>query len=265
MTNTHQVLAIGGNEATGGAGVAADLRTLQAHSVFGSATLTCIVSFDPNDNWNHRFVAVEPPVIADQLEVTLATFRVPVVKIGMLGTPQTITTVKESLAEHEFTHFVVDPVLICKGQEPGQALDTDTALREHIIPRATFLTPNVFEVETLTGTHVASESDLVQAAQTLHEQTGAAVLAKGGMRLPGTEAVDVFTDGNVTEVLRAKKIGTKAVNGAGCTLASAVAANLALGYTPLEAAIRAKAFVTRGIERALEGATPFVALAQPLA
>lgn len=265
MTKTQQVLAIGGNEATGGAGIAADLRTLQAHGVFGSATLTCIVSFDPAQNWDHRFVAVEPQVIADQLEVTLATFTVPVVKIGMLGTPETISTVRKSLAGHEFTHFVVDPVLICKGQEPGQALDTDTALRADIIPRATFLTPNLFEVETLTGSQVTSESDLVQAAKALHEQTGAAVLAKGGMRLPGTDAVDVFTDGNVTEVLRTPKIGTQAVNGAGCTLASAVAANLALGYTPLEAAVRAKAFVTRGIERALVGQTPFVALAQPQA
>lgn len=262
MTQTAPVLVIGGNEATGGAGIAADIRTLQAHNVFSAAAITCIVSFDPSDNWNHRFVAIDPGVIADQLEVTLATYDVSTVKIGMLGTPGTIRTVEAALASHTFAHLVVDPVLICKGQEPGQALDTDVALREHIIPRATFLTPNLFEVATLTNIEVHTEEDLLRASTVLHEQTGASVLAKGGMRLPGPDAIDVFVGDGTTEWLRSPKVGDTPVNGAGCTLASAITAGLALGLTPLEAAKRAKAFVTAGIEHALVGATPFVALKQ---
>lgn len=264
MSKTAPVLIIGGNEATGGAGIAADLRTMQAHGVFAMATITCIVSFDPNDDWNHRFVPVASDVIADQLQVSLATYDIPVVKIGMLGTPTTIETVKTSLAQNQFAHFVVDPVLICKGQEPGQALDTDRALMADIIPRATYLTPNVFEVELLTDMKVNTEEDLIRAAQALQAKTGANVLAKGGMRLPGSHAVDVFTDGSITEVLRAPKIGTTPVNGAGCTLASAIAAELARGASPLNAAKRAKAFVSKGIAHALVGATPFIALAQQL-
>lgn len=262
MNQTAPLLVIGGNEATGGAGIAADLRTLQALGVYGAATITCIVSFDPNNNWDHRFVAIEPEVIADQLEATFATYDVSVVKIGMLGTPATVVAVKEALAGHTFDHLVVDPVLICKGQEPGQALDTDLALREHIIPRATFLTPNLFELETLTDTTVQSEDDLARAATLLHEQTGANILAKGGMRLPGPDAADYFIGEGGAEWLRTAKIGDTPVNGAGCSLASATAAGLALGHDPLTAAKNAKAFVTNGISHALVGATPFVALKQ---
>lgn len=262
MNQTAPLLVIGGNEATGGAGIAADVRTLQAFGVYSAATITCIVSFDPNRNWDHRFVPIEPAVITDQLEATFATYDVAVVKIGMLGTPDTVVAVKDALASHSFEHVVVDPVLICKGQEPGQALDTDLALREHIIPRATFLTPNVFELATLSGIDVQTENDLARAATLLHEQTGANVLAKGGMRLPGPDAVDYFVGNGGAEWLRTTKIGDTPVNGAGCSLASATAAGLALGHDPLTAAQHAKTFVTKGISHALVGATPFVALKQ---
>ena len=152
-------LTIAGSEATGGAGAQADLKTFQELGVFGIANLTCIVSFDPKDNWNHRFVPVDPQVIADQLEATTAAYGaasgapavLDTVKIGMLGSPATISTVAAALAGGQFANVVLDPVLICKGQEPGHALDTDQALKSHILPLATFVTPNHFEAESLSG------------------------------------------------------------------------------------------------------------------
>jgi pyridoxine kinase len=279
------VLTIAGSEATGGAGAQADLKTFQELGVFGIANLTCIVSFDPNDNWNHRFVPIDQQVIADQLEATTAAYgpaaaapSVPgrpvldrsvldrpvldTVKIGMLGSPATIGTVAAALVAGRFRHVVLDPVLICKGQEPGHALDTDQALKARILPLATFVTPNHFETESLSGLVITDLQSLKAAAVRIHELSGAAVLAKGGVRLEGPDAVDVYYDGETLEVLSAPKVGEVAVSGAGCSLAAAVTAELAKGATPLEAARTAKEFVTAGIRNRVASGAPFDALWQ---
>ncbi len=257
-------LTIAGSEATGGAGAQTDLKTFQELGVFGMVALTCIVSFDPKDNWNHRFVPVDTGVIADQLEAIQADYAgaLRTTKLGMMGSPATIATVAAALKDQEWDHVVLDPVLICKGQEPGHALDTDRALKAELLPLATFTTPNHFESEQLSGTRIRTLEDLKEAARRIHEVSGAAVLAKGGIRLEGPDAQDVFYDGETLEVLSAPKVGEHAVSGAGCSLAAAVTAELAKGATPLEAARRAKEFVTAGIRQRVTGNTPFDALWQ---
>lgn len=269
--NTHSAgnaapavtLTIAGSEATGGAGAQADLKTFQELGTYGIAALTCIVSFDPKDNWNHRFVPVDAQVISDQLEAIQTAYDLNTVKLGMLGTPATIDTVAKALQSQEWTNIVLDPVLICKGQEPGAALDTDQALKAQILPLATFVTPNHFESMSLAGMDaIESVEDLQEAARRIHESSGAVVLAKGGVRLEGDDAVDVFYDGKTMEVLRAPKVGDVAVSGAGCTLAAAITAELAKGATPLAAAKTAKAFVTEGIRNRVASNAPFDALWQ---
>ncbi|WP_028281311.1 bifunctional hydroxymethylpyrimidine kinase/phosphomethylpyrimidine kinase [Arthrobacter sp. H5] len=255
-------LTIAGTEATGGAGAQADLRTFQELGTYGVAAVTCIVSFNPEDNWNHRFVPVDAQVIADQLEAILACHELDTVKIGMLGTPQTIDTVAKALKSQPWRNIMLDPVLICKGQEPGAALDTDQALKTQILPLATFVTPNHFEAESLSGMEIHTMEDLKEAAKRIHEMSGAVVLAKGGVRLEGADAVDVYYDGVSLEVLSVPKVGEVAVSGAGCTLAAAVTAELAKGATPLEAARTAKAFVTEGIRNRVASNAPFDAVWQ---
>ncbi|GHD00482.1 hydroxymethylpyrimidine/phosphomethylpyrimidine kinase [Zhihengliuella salsuginis] len=257
-------LTIAGSEATGGAGAQADLKTFQQLGTYGIVALTCIVSFDPKDSWNHRFVPVEAGVIADQLEAAQTCYAdaLDTVKLGMMGSPTTIDTVATALRSQAWRNVVLDPVLICKGQEPGHALDTDQALTANLLPLATFVTPNHFEAEQLSGISITDEASLIEAAQRIHEASGAAVLAKGGVRLSGADAIDVFYDGETLEVLREEKIGEVAVSGAGCSLAAAVTAELAKGATPLEAARTAKAFVTRGIRNRVASAAPFDALWQ---
>ncbi|OMH23573.1 bifunctional hydroxymethylpyrimidine kinase/phosphomethylpyrimidine kinase [Tersicoccus phoenicis] len=257
------VLTIAGSEATGGAGAQTDLKTFQQSGVFGIAALTCIVSFDPKNDWNHRFVPVEPQVITDQLEAISAAYTIETVKIGMLGTPATIEVVAGWLAEHTPRTVVLDPVLICKGQEPGAALDTDQALKQHILPRATFVTPNHFESIQLSGmTDIDSVEDLTEAARRIHDASGAVVLAKGGVRLAGDSAQDVFFDGSHVDILTAPKIGDVAVSGAGCTLAAAVAAELGKGADPLTAARTAKSLVTAAIQGRVSSNAPFDAVWQ---
>ncbi|WP_407320180.1 hydroxymethylpyrimidine/phosphomethylpyrimidine kinase [Isoptericola halotolerans] len=256
---------VAGSEATGGAGIQADLKTFQQLGAYGLGTLTCIVSFDPANDWGHRFVPVDPQVIADQFEAATATYDLDVVKVGMLGTPATIDVVARSLASRPWRHVVLDPVLICKGQEPGAALDTDTALRAQVLPLATVVTPNLFEARTLAGMDaVESVDDLVEAARRIHAQldtTGGDgkryVAAKGGAELPGPDAVDVLFDGEHVTVLRAPKIGEERVAGAGCTFAAAITAELAKG-ADVETAVRtAKDVVTQGIRGRVAAHTPF--------
>lgn len=260
--NPAVTLTIAGSEATGGAGAQADLKTFQELGVYGVVALTCIVSFDPKNEWQHRFVPVDQQVIADQLEAIQSCYPLGTVKLGMLGTPATIDTVATALKSQEWDNVVLDPVLICKGQEPGAALDTDQALKANILPLATFVTPNHFEAESLSGITIDSLEDLKEAARIIHRQSGAVVLAKGGVRIEGPDAVDVYFDGETLEVLSAPKVGEVAVSGAGCTLAAAIAAELAKGAEPLDAARTAKEFVTEGIRNRVGSNAPFDAVWQ---
>ena len=249
---------IAGSEATGGAGIQADLKTFQQLGVYGVGTLTCIVSFDPKNNWAHRFVPVEPQVIADQIEAATAAHDLPVVKIGMLGTPATIETVAAGLRSQPWRHVVLDPVLICKGQEPGAALDTDTALRQHVLPLATVVTPNLFETRTLAGVEsIETVEELIAAARIIQAQGPQAVVAKGGVELPGPDAIDVLVEGDEVTVFAEPKIGEERVSGAGCTLAAAITAELAKGAALVDAVRVAKAMVTAGIRERVSARTPF--------
>jgi pyridoxine kinase len=258
MTNPPITFVIAGSEATGGAGVQADLRTLQQLGVYGAATLTCIVSFDPNDGWNHRFVPIDSQVIRDQAEATLADWTPNSVKIGMLGTVPTIETVRDILAAAKLPNVVCDPVLICKGQEPGAALDIDNALRGEILPLVDVITPNYFETCTLAGVEsIESVAALGDAAKKIGDAGVKAVLVKGGMATPGDHAVDVLWDGSELVEYSRPKVGTNAVSGAGDSLATAVSAGLAQGKSLHDAVDAAKEFVTEGIRRALVGNTPF--------
>lgn len=254
---------IAGSEATGGAGLQADLRTFQQLGTHGIGTVTCIVSFDPKADWGHRFVPVEAQVIADQIEAATAAYDLDVVKIGMLGTPATIDVVAEALARQSWAHVVVDPVLICKGQEPGAALDTDTALRRQILPLASVVTPNLFEARTLAGMDdISSVEDLVEAARRIADLGPRHVVVKGGVEFPGDDAVDVLYGDGEVEILRAPKVGSARVGGAGCTLAAAITAALAKGAGVPEAARQAKEFTTAGIIGRVSGNAPFDAVYQ---
>ncbi|PTK35199.1 bifunctional hydroxymethylpyrimidine kinase/phosphomethylpyrimidine kinase, partial [Staphylococcus hominis] len=104
---------IAGSEATGGAGFQVDLKTFHELGTYGMGALTCIVSFDPKNNWAHRFVPVDPQVIRDQIEAATKAQDLDTVKIGMLGHPETIKAVAESLRQQEWRNIVLDPVLIC--------------------------------------------------------------------------------------------------------------------------------------------------------
>lgn len=255
-------LVIAGSESTGGAGIQVDLKTFHQQGVYGMGSLTCIVSFDPENNWNHRFVPVDPTVIHDQIQAATACHDVDTVKIGMLGTVPTIDAVAEALQKQAWKNVVLDPVLICKGQEAGAAYDVDQALKTKVLPLATVVTPNLFETEALSGMKVETEADLVAAAKKIGELGPKYVIAKGGVELPGSEAVDILWDGEKATRFARPKVGEERVGGAGCTLAAAITAELAKGASVETAVETAKEIVTAGIQRRLETHHPHATLWQ---
>lgn len=249
---------IAGSEATGGAGFQVDLKTFHELGCYGMGALTCIVSFDPKNSWGHRFVPVPADVIRDQIEAATSSQDLDTVKIGMLGHPDTIAAVAESLAKQEWKNIVLDPVLICKGQEPGAALDTDNALREQVLPLATVATPNYFEACTLAGMDkLETVDDLAEAGRRISELGPKYVVVKGGIDFPGPDAVDVLWDGEKATVYSEPKIGEERVSGAGCTLAAAITAELAKGADIHDAVRVAKTMVTDGIKARVPAHTPF--------
>lgn len=258
-SNPPVVLTIAGSEASGGAGAQTDLKTFHQLGVFGCTALTCIVSFDPANAWGHRFVPIDPQVIHDQIEAAVAVHgRIDAVKIGMLGTVPTIETVAAALTEYDFPAVVVDPVLICKGQEPGAALDIDNALRELILPHATVSTPNLFETQVLSGIErIEDVETLTTAARRIHNQGVPTVVAKAGTLFETGTALDVVDDGRSAEVLEVPAIGRERVSGAGCTLAAAITAEIAKGADPLSATRTAKEVVVSSIVNRMPGNAPF--------
>jgi pyridoxine kinase len=265
----HFAYVIAGSEATGGAGIQADLKTFQQLGVYGLGTITCIVSFDPNNDWAHRFRPVDPEIIAEQFEAATASQDLDTVKIGMLGTPATIDEVAKAVSSRPWRHVVLDPVLICKGQEAGAALQTDNALKAQILPLATVVTPNNFEARALSGlAELNTVDDLIEAGRRILDLGPQAVVVKGGVDFPGPEAVDVLVQRTApgqppaVQVLSHPKIGQARVSGAGCTFAAAITAELAKGKEIAEAVQVAKDLVTRGIEHRVSANTPFDAVWQ---
>lgn len=237
-----RVLAVGGTDSGGGAGLAADLRTLAALGVHGAMVVTAVTA--------QSSLAVEAlhevpvAVVRAQLAAVLGDLGADVVKTGMLASAPIVTAVVDAVAGRL---LVVDPVGVSSS---GQSLLTPeglTLLRSRLLPLALVVTPNLAEVQALTGFVVASSKDLLEAARRVHALGPAWVLVKGG-HLPGAP-MDLLWDGTTSLELVGERWQTPHTHGTGCTLATALAGHLALGRSVPEAATAAKAFVTRAISR----------------
>jgi hydroxymethylpyrimidine/phosphomethylpyrimidine kinase len=246
------VLTIAGFDPSGGAGVLADCKTVAAFGCFGAAAITSLTS----QNTQGVFAAYHqtPEVLRAQLAPLCSDYDIAAVKIGMLPTADLLAVVTELIAQHDWQNIVVDPVLRASS---GSALMEDEAKKSFLdllLPCADVVTPNLDEVAALLGGRPTSLEEMKVAAQTLSahlsRQKRVAVLVKGG-HLPA-EAIDVLFDGQQCHVFTTAKIGTRHTHGTGCTLSSAIAALLALGYELPEAVSRAKAYVTAAIQHAPE-------------
>jgi hydroxymethylpyrimidine/phosphomethylpyrimidine kinase len=243
----HTALTIAGSDSGGGAGIQADLKTFAAHGVYGMSALTAVTA--QNTLGVVSWMALPPAIVRAQVDAVIGDIGADAVKIGMLGDVQVVETVAAAVRELDLQNVVLDPVMVAKGGNPLLEPRAVEAIRRALVPLALVITPNAPEASVLTGISVRSLRDVHDAGHRILEMGAGVVLIKGG-HIEGPESIDVaFTSGETFE-LRGPRIDTTSTHGTGCTLSSAIAANLALGMTVREALQRAREYVEGAIRQA---------------
>jgi len=243
-----RALSIAASDSGGGAGIQADLKTFSALGVYGMTAITAVTV--QNTLGVHRYEALPPELVADQIRAVATDIGVDAAKTGMLATSAIVDAVADAVEEVRLPNLVVDPVFVSKHGHTLLADDAIEGLRRRIVPLATLVTPNLPEASGLAALEVASRDDMRRAADAILALGAGAVLLKGG-HLEGGEAADLFADGDREEWLAAPRIDTVHTHGTGCTLSSAIAAHLARGERLPDAVRAGKAFVTEAIRHAL--------------
>ncbi|KPL57996.1 pyridoxine/pyridoxal/pyridoxamine kinase [Rossellomorea vietnamensis] len=243
-----KTLTIAGSDTSGGAGIQADLKTFQEHGVYGMTALTTVVTMDPNNHWHHNVHPLPLDTLEAQLETVLSV-GIDAMKTGMLGTVEIIELAAKKIDAFGLNKVVIDPVMVCKGEDEVLNPETTVAMREHLLQRATVVTPNLFEAGQLAETGPIKTIDgMKEAAKKIHDLGAKNVVIKGGKQLQHDKALDLFFDGNEFTLLEEEKVETTYNHGAGCTFAAAITANLANGQDVKEAVQNAKSFVTAAIK-----------------
>lgn len=239
-------LSIAGSDSGGGAGIQADLKAFARCGVHGATAITAITV---QNTVEVRGVYPLPPLaIVEQVAAVAEDIGVDVVKIGMLGNVETIEAVSQALDRTGGAPVVIDPVMVA--ESGARLLDEDAvqALRDTLLPRATVVTPNLPEARVLSG--LGSDVYAEELAQAVHLLGPANVVVTGGHR---EQAVDVFFDGRELVEIPGERHHDGSAHGSGCTHSSALAAYIALGCTPLEAARRAKTIASEAVAHGLAG------------
>jgi hydroxymethylpyrimidine/phosphomethylpyrimidine kinase len=244
MAVPARVLTIAGSDSGGGAGIQADLKTFLAHGVHGMSAVTAVTV--QNSVGVQGFYELEPRAVFEQIESVATDIGVDAAKTGMLASAPIIEAVAGAVERFALPNLVVDPVAASKHGDPLLRPDALQALRERLAPLATVITPNLGEVKLLCGVEVRGPGDLLDAAKAMHELGPRWVLVKGG-HLPGGDAVDLLWDGRQVVELTAPRLATPHTHGTGCTLASAIAANLADGLDVVTAVEAAKRYLSGAI------------------
>jgi hydroxymethylpyrimidine/phosphomethylpyrimidine kinase len=241
-------LTIAGSDPSGGAGLQADLKTFQAHGVFGMSVVTAVTV--QNSQKVYDVHDVPSSIVRDQIIRLFEDIKIHVVKIGMVSNTDVIHAIADALNSVERPPIVLDPVMISKS---GYALlkpDTQHTLVEHLFPFAEVVTPNLPEAEVLLGQKIETIDQMETAAAAIQKLGANKVVIKGG-HLKDAPATDILFDGSQFKPLESVRIQTKNTHGTGCTFASAIAANLALGHDFFEAVTNAKNYVTTAIAHSL--------------
>lgn len=238
------VLTIAGSDSGGGAGIQADLHTFAAFATHGLSAITAITA--QNTCAVEALHMVPTHMLRAQLDALFEDFPITAVKTGMLGTAAIARVLAAALDTHRPPYVVLDPVLIATTGGKLSRAGLTPAVRRHLLPRATVVTPNIPEAEDLVGMTIDDREAMRTAAQRLRELGAPAVLLKGGHLPAGSEVHDLLLDGEREYWFSNERIDAEG-HGTGCTLASALAANLALGKTLPEATGIAIDYVHRAL------------------
>ncbi len=248
MKEKKTALTIAGSDSSGGAGIQADIKTMQANGVYAMSAITALTA--QNTTGVTGIMEVSPEFLEKQLDAVVTDIRSDAVKIGMVSSEELIKMISKKLKEYHLENIVVDPVMVATS---GSRLISENAietLKAELLPMAAVITPNIPEAEVLAEMEIRSEDDMVEAAKKICEMYHCAVLCKGGHSL--NDANDLLYQNGKATWFHGKRINNPNTHGTGCTLSSAIASNLAKGYSLEESIKRAKDYISGALEAMLD-------------
>lgn len=241
-------LTIAGSDCSGGAGIQADIKTMMANGVYAMSAITALTA--QNTTGVQGIMNTHPDFLAKQLDSVFTDIFPDAVKIGMVSDKELIKVIVSKLKEYKPKALVIDPVMVSTSGSKLISDDAVEVLTDELFPLADVLTPNIPEAEVLTGMEIKSACDMETAAKMISEKYGCAVLLKGGHSI--NDANDLLVNGGAVTTFPGKRIDNPNTHGTGCTLSSAIAANLAKGDS-LETAIqKAKEYISGALASGLD-------------
>ena len=241
-------LTIAGSDSSGGAGIQADIKTMTANGVFATCAVTALTA--QNTTGVTDILESTPHFLAEQLDAVFTDIVPDAVKIGMVSSAELIAVIAEKLRQYGAERVVVDPVMVATSGAKLLRDDAIQALTSQLLPLATVLTPNIPEAEILSGLTITDAAGMEAAARTISQRYGCAVLCKGGHQI--NDADDLLWRSGCGKWFRGRRIQNSNTHGTGCTLSSAIAANLAKGYDLDRSVERAKAYISGALAAMLD-------------
>ncbi len=241
-------LSIAGSDCSGGAGIQADLKTMTMNGVYAMSAITAMTA----QNTTGVFAIQEstPEFLKQQIDAVFEDIRPDAVKIGMMASAELIAVIANRLQHHQAENIVVDPVMVATSGSALMNPDALQTLMDDLLPLAVLVTPNIPEAQVLSGMTISSKDDMITAAKQIGDTCHCAVLLKGGHSI--NDANDLLYVNGETIWFEGKRINNPNTHGTGCTLSSAIAANLAKGFTLAESVQRAKAYISGALAAMLD-------------
>lgn len=238
------VLTIAGSDCSGGAGIQADIKTITANGLYAMSAITSLTA--QNTTGVYAIMDSTPEFLAQQLDCIFTDIFPDSVKIGMVSSADLIRVIAEKLKEYKAKNIVVDPVMVSTS---GCSLLQDSArntLISTLLPLGTLITPNIPEAELLSGMSISNSADMEKAGRLIAEKIGTAVLVKGGHSV--NDAADMLCCGGECIWYKGERINNPNTHGTGCTLSSAIASNLAMGFSLSQSIANAKEYLTGALK-----------------
>lgn len=238
-----KILTIAGSDCSGGAGIQADLKTFMAHKCFGMSVITALTAQNTTGVYGIENCATD--FVKNQLDCVMTDIMPDAIKIGMVSSVDIIEAIVEKLKEHGGQNIVVDPVMVATSGSRLIEDDAMDALLTRLLPLATIITPNLYEAELISGMKIETVEEMVAAAKKIADTYNGHILIKGG-HLAGHANDLLYSQGKITW-FEGQKIENPNTHGTGCTLSSAIASNLGLGYDIEESVGLSKDYISGAI------------------
>ena len=241
-------LTIAGSDSSGGAGIQADIKTMMANGVYAMSAITAMTA--QNTTGVTAIMNATPEFLKAELDEVFTDIFPDAVKIGMVSDSSLIRIIAERLRHYKPAYIVVDPVMVATSGARLISEDAIETLKQELLPLSTILTPNIPEAEVLSGTPIRSEDEMITAAARISDRYHCAVLCKGGHKV--NDANDLLYRNGDFRWFRGKRINNPNTHGTGCTLSSAIAANLAKGFSLDLSVQRAKDYISGALSAMMD-------------